>query len=55
MSRFPFFDQFKTILFDLKLSIDHGLKAPLEDYLTHLVYSVPAPPRGLAKIVLKLL
>jgi hypothetical protein len=54
-SRYPFFEQFKKILIDfLNVSIFPGLYAPLEDYFAHLVYSVPAPPRGLAKVALKL-
>ena len=55
LSRYPFFEQFKKILIDLKNYIDKEIKAPFEDYLTHLIYSIPAPPRGLAKIVLRLL
>ena len=54
MSRQPFFDQFKCILYDLKKASHIGLKAPLEDYIAHLVYSVPTPPRGLAKVNVQL-
>lgn len=35
--------------------MDNGLKAPVEDYLAHLVFSIPAPPRGIATVKLSLL
>ncbi len=35
--------------------MDNGLRAPLEDYITHLVFSIPAPPRGIATVNLKLI
>lgn len=48
MSMQPFFKEFKGILYDIKKASEVGLRAPLEDFVAHLVYSVPAPPRGLA-------
>ena len=32
-----------------------GLKGPLEDYIASLVYQVPAPPRGIQQVNLKLI
>jgi hypothetical protein len=43
------------MLNDIKKSSEIGLKAPLQDYLTHLVYSIPAPPRGIAKVKVSLI
>lgn len=41
---------------DIKRACDTGgLRAPLEDYIAHLVYSVPAPPRGKASVDIKLI
>lgn len=55
MSMHPFFKEFKGILYDIKKASEYGLKAPLENYLAHLVYSVPAPPRGLATVNMHLM
>lgn len=32
---------------DLKSASDTGLKAPFEDYISRLLFCVPAPPRGI--------
>ena len=40
---------------DIKRACDTGLRAPLEDYIAQLVFSVPAPPRGIASVNLKLI
>jgi hypothetical protein len=56
VSRNPFFEQFELILNDLyKTMKGEGLRAPLEDYLTPLLYEIPAPPRGIQKVKLSLL
>ena len=48
VSRNPFFEQFELILNDLyKTMKGEGLRAPLEDYVTPLLYEIPAPPRGI--------
>jgi hypothetical protein len=56
VSRHPFFEQFERILLDLYLAMTtEGLKGPLEDYIARLLYQVPAPPRGIQQINLKLI
>ena len=56
LSRQPFFEQFRLILIDIKRAADSGsLKGPLEDYITHLLFTIPAPPRGIAQVNLKLI
>jgi hypothetical protein len=55
ISRHPFFDQFEKILYDLFQAIlKEGIHGPLEDYVTRLLYQVPAPPRGIQQVTLKL-
>ena len=56
ISKFPFFEQFERILIDIQHSITkEGLMAPFEDYIARLVYQVPAPPRGIQNVRLKLI
>jgi len=55
LSRQPFFEHFRLVLVDFKRASERSLKAPLEDYVAQLVYSVPAPPRGIAQVNLKLI
>ena len=42
------------ILIDIKKSCDSGMKAPLEDYIAYLLFSVPSPPRGIQTVNIKL-
>ena len=46
LSRYPFFEEFKKILLDIKKRASQGLNVPIEDILTYLVYSIPAPTRS---------
>lgn len=56
VSKYPFFEQFERILLDLHNAIiKEGLLAPLEDYIARLVYQVPAPPRGIQNVKLRLI
>jgi hypothetical protein len=54
LSRQPFFDQLRVILIDIRKSCQTAIKAPLEDYIAHFLYSVPCPPRGIASVNIKL-
>jgi hypothetical protein len=48
VSRNPFFEQYEMILTDMYYAMScDGLKGPFEDYLTALLYQIPAPPRGI--------
>lgn len=37
-----------------KTLTNEGLRAPLEDYITALLFELPAPPRGIQQVNLKL-
>ena len=55
LSRQPFFEHFRLVLVDVKRASECSLRAPLEDYVAQLVYAIPAPPRGIAQVNLKLI
>ena len=53
LSRYPFFEYFSEIVEDLYTASKNHMVNVMEAYISKLVLECPAPPRGLAKVLLE--
>jgi len=52
ISSYPFFEEFDSLISDVRIASNQGkIPVPLEEYIAHFLFGIPAPPRENYKLV----